>query len=73
MRRYPRRVLWLPVTATLVGQKAAERTQRSRSFFVATLAFLAARAVGARRVRFFENGVVSLNLPISPRGPWHDG
>ena len=25
---------------------------------------MAARSVGARRVRFFENGVVSLNLPI---------
>ena len=31
------------------------------------LGFIAARMVGATRVRFFENGVVSANLPISPQ------
>jgi len=42
-----------------------EYTQRTRSFLYASLAAVAARAFGLRRIRFYENGVVSLNLPIS--------
>jgi hypothetical protein len=42
-----------------------EYTQRSRSFLYAALAAVVARAFGLRRIRFYENGVVSLNLPIS--------
>jgi 7-cyano-7-deazaguanine synthase in queuosine biosynthesis len=43
-----------------------EFTQRSRSFLYAALAFVVARIFGLSRLRFFENGVVSLNLPIVP-------
>jgi hypothetical protein len=43
----------------------SEYTQRSRSFLYAALACVVARLFGRRRVRFFENGVVSINLPIS--------
>jgi 7-cyano-7-deazaguanine synthase in queuosine biosynthesis len=42
-----------------------EFTQRTRSFLFAALAAVVARAFGLRRIRFYENGVVSLNLPIS--------
>ena len=42
-----------------------EYTQRTRSFLYASLAFAVARAYGLERLRFYENGVVSLNLPIS--------
>jgi 7-cyano-7-deazaguanine synthase in queuosine biosynthesis len=42
-----------------------EYTQRTRSFLFASLAMVVARAYGLRRIRFYENGVVSLNLPIS--------
>jgi hypothetical protein len=42
-----------------------EYTQRTRSFLYAALAAVVARAFGLRRIRFYENGVVSLNLPIS--------
>ena len=42
-----------------------EYTQRTRSFLFAALAAVVARAFGLRRIRFYENGVVSLNLPIS--------
>lgn len=42
-----------------------EYTQRTRSFLYASLAAVVARAFGLRRIRFYENGVVSLNLPIS--------
>jgi 7-cyano-7-deazaguanine synthase in queuosine biosynthesis len=41
--------------------------QRSRSFLFAALAAVVAQAFGLRRVRFYENGVISLNLPISPQ------
>lgn len=42
-----------------------ERTQRSRSFLYAAIAGTVARLVGLRRILFYENGPVALNLPIS--------
>ena len=42
-----------------------EYTQRSRSFLYTALACVIARLFGNSRIRFFENGVVSINLPIS--------
>jgi hypothetical protein len=42
-----------------------EFTQRTRSFLYAALAFAVARAFRLQRLQFYENGVVSLNLPIS--------
>lgn len=62
--RHPGQVHWLPVRATLVGRDSLESTQRSRSFLYAALGFAAASLVGTNRIRLFENGVVSLNLPI---------
>jgi hypothetical protein len=44
-----------------------EYTQRSRSFLFASLAAVTARMFGLKRVRFYENGVTSLNLPPSPQ------
>jgi DNA-binding response OmpR family regulator/7-cyano-7-deazaguanine synthase in queuosine biosynthesis len=41
--------------------------QRCRSFLFASVAAVVARAVSIPRVRFYENGVVSLNLPLSPQ------
>lgn len=43
----------------------AERTQRSRSFLFAALAAAFAGTMELDRIRFYENGVVSLNLPLS--------
>lgn len=62
---YPGRLFWLPVTATLRSTAAADRTQRSRTFLFAAMGLTAAVMFGASVIRFFENGVVSLNLPIS--------
>jgi hypothetical protein len=42
-----------------------EHTQRTRSFLYSALGTIVADSVGAEGVRFFENGVVSLNLPIA--------
>jgi hypothetical protein len=45
--------------------KSLEHTQRSRSFLYATVAFIVADLLGNTRIRFYENGVVSINLPIA--------
>jgi len=44
-----------------------EYTQRTRSFLYASLGAIVARIFGLWRIRFYENGVVSINLPISPQ------
>jgi hypothetical protein len=40
-------------------------TQRTRSFLFAALGAVFAAMTGRDRIRFYENGVVSLNLPLS--------
>jgi hypothetical protein len=42
-----------------------EFTLRSRSFFFAALGTVVAHLLGVDRLRFYENGVVSLNLPVA--------
>ena len=41
-----------------------EPTQRTRSFLFAALTGVVARALGLEEAKFFENGVISLNLPV---------
>jgi hypothetical protein len=41
--------------------------QRTRSFLFAAVAAVTARLFGLSRVRFYENGPISLNLPVSPQ------
>src|SRR6266545_1921550 len=59
-----------PVHFSVVANRARsvgdEYTQRTRSFLFAALGVMFARMVGLNRFRFYENGVVSLNLPPSP-------
>ena len=64
-RRFPARITWVPARGHLVGVTARETTQRSRSFLYAALGYAAASLVGLSRISFYENGIVSLNLPIS--------
>jgi 7-cyano-7-deazaguanine synthase in queuosine biosynthesis len=59
------RFLYVPVNVTNTGVQATETTQRSRSFLYASLAFVIARMFGKSAFTFFENGVVSFNLPIA--------
>ena len=42
-----------------------ESTQRTRSFLFSALGTAVAEGVQAEGIRFFENGVVSLNLPVA--------
>ena len=47
------------------GNTALEYTQRTRSFLFACLAMGIAHMYGKDRFTFYENGVVSLNLPLT--------
>lgn len=44
-----------------------ERTQRSRSFLYAAIAGTVAHLARCKEIRFYENGVIALNIPISPQ------
>ena len=63
--RYPDRTLWLPVQARRSSTRGRETTQRTRSLLFTALAVVATRMLGGNRITFFENGIVSHNLPIS--------
>ena len=65
--RFPSRILWVPIKATRQATQAVESTQRSRSLLYAALGYLICHMLGATQLSFFENGVVSQNLPISPQ------
>jgi 7-cyano-7-deazaguanine synthase in queuosine biosynthesis len=56
----------VPVTINKGEELNRDFTQRSRSFVFAAVAAVVARLAGLERIRFYENGVTSLNLPVSP-------
>lgn len=58
-------MLRVPVWVHKIGQEAREYTQRTRSFLFWALALAVGQSVNAQGMTFFENGVVSLNLPIA--------
>jgi 7-cyano-7-deazaguanine synthase in queuosine biosynthesis len=64
-RRFPGKLLHVPVRITKKGMRTVETTQRSRSFLFAAVAVTVSRLSGLDGIRFFENGVVSFNLPIA--------
>lgn len=57
------RIRHIPVRANLAGNLTKETTHRTRSFLFAALGAVTARLFGNDHIRFFENGIVSLNLP----------
>jgi 7-cyano-7-deazaguanine synthase in queuosine biosynthesis len=60
-----RKPMHIPVRINKVKGLGREYTQRSRSFVFASLGATIATMIGLNRIRFYENGVVSLNLPPS--------
>lgn len=52
------------VTANKTEELGRDFTQRTRSFLFASFAAVVAKLFGLDRVKFYENGVVSCNLPI---------
>lgn len=65
---FPGRVLHVPVEITM-GRALhdAEFTQRTRTFLFFAIGSVVAEAMGCARIRFFENGIMSFNLPIAPQ------
>ena len=59
------RVMHVPVWINKRGGLDRESTQRTRSFLYAALGTVIAEVFKAEGVRFFENGVVSLNFPVA--------
>jgi Queuosine biosynthesis protein QueC len=64
-RTEPFQLFHVPIGVNKGHEKAAEFTQRSRSFLFATLGLVVAQMFGRDNVWFYENGVVSVNLPIA--------
>ena len=65
-KEFPDQVIHIPVwinKAESLGRR--EPTQRTRSFLFSALGAVVAQSVQAGGVRFFENGIVSLNLPVA--------
>lgn len=63
----PKTIRHIPVWATKDQGLGREYTQRSRSFLYASLASSVACMLGRDRIRFYENGVTSMNLPPAPQ------
>ena len=63
---FPNQLIHVPVwinKSESLGRR--EPTQRTRSFLYLALGAVVAQSVQAGGVRFFENGIVSLNLPVA--------
>lgn len=58
-------ILHVPVWINKDKELGKEHTQRTRSFLFASIGAIVAHALGSQGVRFFENGIVSLNLPVA--------
>lgn len=63
--RYPNSVIHVPVWVNKDENFGREPSQRTRSFLFSALGTVVAHSLRAGGVRFFENGVVSLNLPVA--------
>ena len=61
--RFVNQVFHVPVRANLVGRLSKETTYRTRSFLFAALGAVTAQLFEKDRLRIYENGIVSLNLP----------
>jgi hypothetical protein len=62
---FPDRLIHIPVWINKAERFGREPTQRTRSFLYSALGTVVAQSVRAGGVRFFENGIVSLNLPVA--------
>ncbi|HEY3318945.1 MAG TPA: hypothetical protein VGP72_00510 [Planctomycetota bacterium] len=63
--RFANQLIHVPVWVNKNEGISREHTQRARSFLYVAIGAAVAHSVNAKGVRFFENGVVSLNLPLA--------
>lgn len=63
-KKFPDRLIRVPVWVNK-SKAAKESTQRTRSFLFTALGTLVAQSIQASGVRFYENGIISLNLPLA--------
>jgi 7-cyano-7-deazaguanine synthase in queuosine biosynthesis len=64
--RFAKKLLHVPLMVTTQEHlPVKDYNQRSRSFLYAALACAVGHTLGVNHVRFFENGTVSINLPVS--------
>ncbi len=54
----------LTVLANKIGALEHDHTQRSRSFLFTSIGAVVARLLGLNAIGFYENGIVSVNLPL---------
>lgn len=59
--QFPHLSVWI----NRMGNRAVENTQRSRSFLYLSIASAVAFQLGMKKIYICENGVVSINIPIS--------
>ena len=64
-QRFPNQFIHVPVWINKAGTFNREPTQPNWSSLYSALGTLVAQSVQAGGVRFYENGIVSLNLPIA--------
>lgn len=64
-RTLPGSIFYMPVTINKGREEAIEFTQRTRSLLFAALGLIVARMFRRNELSFYENGMVSINLPIS--------
>lgn len=64
-KEYPVQMIHIPVWVNKDKDLGREHTQRTRSFLYSALGMVVAESVKAAGIRFFENGIVSLNLPVA--------
>lgn len=64
-KEFPKNLMHIPVWINKAERFGREPTQRTRSFLYSALGTVVAQSIRAGGVRFFENGVVSLNLPVA--------
>lgn len=62
---FPQQLFHVPVWINKAENFGREPTQRTRSFLYAALGTVVGAPVGAAGMRFFENGVVSVNFPVA--------
>jgi len=65
LQKYPCQLIHVPVWINKDERFGREPTQRTRSFLFAALGTLVAQSIDAQGIRFYENGVLSVNLPLA--------